>query len=79
MTPRKISVFPQPDSLPCDAVKLFLKDRRRSSKSVAWRMTMTRGTELAAKYSRRSIPTVIIGDEVVVGFDPERLDQLLEQ
>ena len=35
--------------------------------------------ELAEKYNSRSIPTVIIDDEVVVGFDPERLDQLLEQ
>jgi glutaredoxin len=33
--------------------------------------------ELVYKYGSRSTPTIVIGDEVMVGFDPERLDQLL--
>ncbi len=32
---------------------------------------------LVYKFGSRSTPTVVIGDEVMVGFNPERLDQLL--
>jgi hypothetical protein len=28
-------------------------------------------------YQSRSTPTLIIGQEVMIGFDPERLDELL--
>jgi len=33
--------------------------------------------ELVHKYQSRSTPTVVVGDEVMIGFDPERLDQML--
>jgi glutaredoxin len=35
--------------------------------------------ELVETYQSRSTPTIVIGDEVMIGFDPERLDQLLSQ
>lgn len=35
--------------------------------------------DLVYKYGSRSTPTLVIGDEVMIGFDPERLDQLLAQ
>jgi glutaredoxin len=79
MTTRKIIVFTQPDSLPCEAVKLFLKDRKAKFVERCVVYDDDALHELAEKYNSRSMPTVIIGDEVVVGFDPERLDQLLEQ
>ncbi len=33
--------------------------------------------DLVYKYGSRSTPTTIIDDEVIVGFDPDRLDQLI--
>jgi glutaredoxin len=33
--------------------------------------------DLVYKYGSRSTPTLVIGEEIMVGFDPERLDQLL--
>jgi glutaredoxin len=78
MSLRKIIVFTQPDSLPCEAVKMFLKSRKAKfeERNVAYDDAAQR--ELAEKYNSRSTPTVVIDNEVVVGFDPERLDQLLE-
>jgi len=35
--------------------------------------------DLIYKYQSRSTPTLVIGDEVMIGFDPERLDQLLAE
>lgn len=75
----KIIVFTQPDSLACEAVKLFLKDRKAKFEERCVAYDDDALNELADKYKSRSTPTVVIGDEVVVGFDPERLDQLLER
>ena len=33
--------------------------------------------ELEEKYNSRSTPALVIGEEVLVGFDPERMDELL--
>jgi glutaredoxin len=35
--------------------------------------------DLVYKYGSRSTPTIVIDDEVIVGFNPERLDQLLAE
>ena len=32
---------------------------------------------LVDTYQSRATPTVVIGDEVIIGFDPERIDELL--
>jgi hypothetical protein len=29
------------------------------------------------KYNSRSTPTLVVGEQVMIGFDPELLDQLL--
>jgi hypothetical protein len=34
--------------------------------------------ELVEVYQSRATPTLVIGDEVIVGFDRERIEQLLE-
>ena len=33
--------------------------------------------ELVETYRSRVTPTVVIGEAVVIGFDPERIDELL--
>ena len=35
--------------------------------------------DLVEKYQSRSTPTLVIGEEVMIGFDPDRLNQLLAQ
>jgi glutaredoxin len=32
--------------------------------------------DLVYKYGSRTTPTTVIDEEVIVGFDPERLDQI---
>jgi hypothetical protein len=34
--------------------------------------------ELVEKYQSRSTPTIVVGDEVMIGFDPQRLEQILQ-
>jgi hypothetical protein len=33
--------------------------------------------DLIGKYQSRSTPTIVIGEEVMIGFDPDRLEQML--
>ena len=79
MATRKIIVYTQEDSLACEAIKMFLRDRgaKYEERSVENDENVVR--ELQEKYNSRSTPTVIIDDEVVIGFDPERIDELLER
>jgi hypothetical protein len=34
---------------------------------------------LVKTYNSRSTPTIVIGDKVMIGFDPDRLDQMLAE
>jgi len=34
--------------------------------------------ELVHTYHSRSTPTVVVGDEVMIGFDPAQLDRMLD-
>ena len=33
--------------------------------------------ELVRKYNSNSTPTIVVDDQVMIGFDPKRLDQML--
>jgi glutaredoxin len=33
--------------------------------------------DLVEKYESRSTPTIVVGDEVMIGYDPDRLEQML--
>ncbi len=35
--------------------------------------------DLIHKYQSRSTPTLVVGEEIMIGFDPDRLDELLAQ
>lgn len=35
--------------------------------------------ELVRTYKSRSTPTIVVGDQVMVGFDPDRLDEMLAE
>ena len=73
----RIIVFTQPDSLPCEAVKRFLKHRGAKFEERNVLRDQSAARELEQLYNSRSTPTVIIGEEVLIGFDPERIDELL--
>jgi glutaredoxin len=35
--------------------------------------------ELVRTYNSRSTPTIVVGDKVMIGFDPEQLDKMLAE
>ena len=76
MKPRVI-LFTQPDCPPCHIVKLFLTERGVAFEERDITRNATAMRELTEKYHSHSTPTLVIGDEVMVGFNPERLDEIL--
>jgi hypothetical protein len=35
--------------------------------------------ELVHKYNSCSTPTIVVGNQIIIGFDPERLEQMLAE
>ena len=79
MSQSKVVVYTQLDCLPCGWVKNFLAERgvEYEERSIDSGFAVVR--EMTQKYNSQSTPTVVIGDEVLIGYDPERLSQLLGQ
>ena len=79
MAQSKVIVFTQQDCPPCTWVKNFLSEHgvEFEERSIDSGLAVTR--ELTQKYRSQSTPTVVIGDQVLIGYDPERLVQLLGQ
>jgi glutaredoxin-like YruB-family protein len=77
----KVVVFTQPGCPPCHVVTAFLAERGVAFEERDISKDSTAVEDLTQKYKSRSTPTLVIGppanEEVMIGFDPERLDELL--
>ena len=75
---KRVLLYSQPGCPPCVAVKQFLKARQ-----VAFEYRDVQADPAALRelveLNSRSTPTIVVGDEVMIGFDPERLDLLLAE
>jgi len=75
----KIVLFTQPDCPPCQVLKMLLTEKG----AVFEERDITRDPdavrELTEKYKSHSTPTLVIGDEVLIGFDPDRIDRILDE
>lgn len=74
---KQVVVFTQPDCPPCLAVKKFLAERGISYIEKDVSQDQAAVFELVRKYNSRSTPTVVIGGEVLIGFNPDRIEELL--
>ena len=79
MSPSKVIVFTQQDCPPCSWVKTFLAQRGVAFEERSIDAGAAIARELTHTYKSQSTPTVVIGKHVLIGYDPERLSQLLDQ
>ena len=77
MSERKIIVFTQPDCPPCRSVKVYLEEKGLEFEERDVTADQEAVRELVETYQSRSTPTIVIGENVMIGFDPEELDQIL--
>ncbi len=71
-----VVLYSQPGCAPCFAARTFLQSRKVAftyrdvqADPQAFRELMDLGS--------RSTPTLVVGGEVMIGFDPQKLDALL--
>jgi glutaredoxin len=79
MQQSKVIVFTQQDCPPCRWVKDFLAQRGIEFEERSIDAGAAVARELTHTYKSQSTPTVVVGDHVLIGYDPERLGQLLGQ
>ena len=75
---KEIIIYSQPDCPPCEITKLFLKEHGFSFSERDIQTDQKARNELMKKYHSYSTPTIVIGDQVIRGFDLEKLKQILK-
>jgi len=77
----RIILFTQPGCFSCDLVKTFLEAREIAFEELDISLDSNSRRQMTEDYDSNETPTLVIlsGDtrEVVIGFTPARLDQLL--
>ena len=74
-TEPKVVIFTQPDCPPCHEV--FLAGKGVALQEGDNRVGPAAVGDLTEEYSSHSTPTLVSGEDVMIGFDPERLDEIL--
>ena len=75
---KRVLLYSQPGCPPCYAAKQFLQARQVAFEYKDVQADPTALRELIDLNSR-STPTSVVGDEVMIGFDPAKLDSLLAE
>ncbi len=78
MSEARVILYSQPACPPCFAARSFLKARGIAFEYRDVQADPSAMQELLALESR-STPTIVVDGEVMIGFDPERLDLLLAE
>jgi glutaredoxin len=73
---KKIVLYSQPGCPPCFAARAFLESRQVSFEYKDVQKDPAALQELF-ELNSRSTPTLVIGEEIMIGFDPDRLATLL--
>jgi glutaredoxin len=73
-----IIVYTQNDCPPCQIIKMFLREFGFTFTERNINEDEKSRQELTEIYNSYSTPTIVIGEEVITGFDLERLKQVLD-
>lgn len=74
---KRVILYSQPGCPPCFAAKQFLTARNIPFVYKDVKADSGALRELV-KLNSRSTPTIVVGDEVLIGFDPDRLEAALK-
>ncbi|HEX3472640.1 MAG TPA: glutaredoxin family protein [Silvibacterium sp.] len=75
---KRVLLYSQPGCPPCYAAQKFLK-----AHGVAFEYKDVQADPIALRelmdLNSRSTPTIVVGEEVMIGFDPKRLESMLAE
>lgn len=74
---KRVILYSQPGCPPCSAAKQFLTARDIPFEYKDVQADPAALRELV-QLNSRSTPTIVVGEEVMIGFDPDRLESMLK-
>jgi len=77
MTERAVVVYSSPTCAPCKAAKEFLSSKGVPFREINVAEDVDARDELVRLTGQTAIPVILVGDEVVQGFNKPRLQSLL--
>ncbi len=82
MLPTRVLLFTQPGCLSCELMKVFLEAKEIPFEERDISSNLETRREMTEEHDSSETPTLVIyfaeATEVIVGFDPVRLDQFLD-
>ena len=74
---KKISIYTTPTCMYCRAAKEFFKENNVAYEEFDVATDAEKRDEMIKKSGQMGVPVIYVGDEMVVGFNKEKLSQLL--
>lgn len=74
----KVLFFTQPGCLSCELMRVYLEAREVAFEELDISADLEARRAMTETYDSTETPTLVIAGEVVTGFDPTLLDQLLD-
>ena len=75
---KKVIVYSTPTCMYCNMAKDFFKDNAISFTEYNVGSDLDKRREMVEKSNQMGVPVIVVDGEVVVGFDKNRLSELLE-
>ncbi|TSC68133.1 MAG: glutaredoxin-like protein [Parcubacteria group bacterium Gr01-1014_72] len=74
---KSVSIYSTPTCVYCNAAKSFFKEHGIAYAEYDVAKDLTRRQEMIDKSGQMGVPVILVGDELIVGFDKPRLAQTL--
>ena len=73
----KVKIYSTPTCVYCNMAKDWFKEKKIEYEEIDVAADETKRNELIAKTGQLAVPVIEVDDEVTIGFDKNRLSQLL--
>jgi glutaredoxin-like YruB-family protein len=74
---KNVTIYSTPTCVYCRAVKDFLNEKKVKFTEYNVASDTERRKEMVDKTGQMGVPVIVIGDEAVVGFDQDKIAELL--
>lgn len=75
---KEVKVYSTPSCPYCHMVKDYLKEKKIEFTDYNVAEDQEKGNEMVEKSGQMGVPVVMIGEEIVVGFNKAKIDELLK-
>ena len=78
MAQKKVTIYSTPTCHYCNLAKDFFKDNHITYEAFDVQSDLAKRKEMVEKSGQMGVPVIFVEDELVMGFDEDKLRELLE-